>query len=441
MNGRILRSLAGAAALMLISVATASAQAPVLTATIAGSSVTFNWTPTAGALGYRLDGGVAPGAYSLAVPLGPVTTFGVPSLANGVYFARLVALPGGETSNEVRVQLPSPPATPTNLQVVRNGTAIVAVWTPGAGGGPVSAYQLRAGSTSGASDIATVPVAGTSFGVGGVPAAGYFLRVVAVNGAGASAESNEVAINMPAGGACDAPPTVSFQSSVFSTFLALSWTPVPTAVNYLLSASFNGVPVVSDQAFGTVNSLTRRGNALGIYDVSVKAVFSCGAVGAPATTRLVLDGAPPPGPRTADPAPGQSLPVPSYFRSVVDEMANARPDLLRNSCLANGGNNRWLFELTKRLRDRDNRWGNNIKRCNEGMSQDIVTYNTSALPDEGARANGRTTERNMRLFDVIGGHCGGAPGPNYTDVTPDTVNGGACAEWTLQYYLAAGYTP
>ena len=443
MTGRIVRSVAGMVVALFTSTANASAQPPVLSpATVVGNAATFNWTATAGATGYRIEAGLASGVYGLgSQTLGAVTTISAPGVPNGVYFVRIVALPGGEASNEVRVQLPAPPAAPTNLQVVRNGTAIVALWRPGQGGGTPTSYSLRAGSSPGAANLGSLALAGTSFAVGGVPASLYYLRVAAVNAAGASTESNEVALDMPAGGACDAPPAVTFQQTIFSTIINLSWTPVPTASNYLATVLFNGVSQAADLPIGTITSVSKRGNALGTYDVTIKALFACGAVGVPSMTRLVVDGAPPPGPRTPDPAPGQQLSIPSYFRSVVDEMAAERPDLLRNSCVDTGGNNRWLFELVKKLRARDNRWGNNIKRCGQGLSQDIVTYNTSSLPDEGARTNALTTERNMRLFDTIGGHCGPNPGPNYTDVTQATLDGGACAEWTLQYYMAAGYVP
>ena len=140
------------------------------------------------------------------------------------------------------------------------------------------------------------------------------------------------------------------------------------------------------------------------------------------------------------------LPEPSYLRSTVLALAAERGDLLRASCVEHGGNNRFLFELTRRLRARDNRWGNNIKRGNEGLSQDVVTYNNSALPDEGVKTGGplpAPVTLDMYMYDIVSNHCPvtGSPGPNWQEVHSATISKGEAGLWTLQYYLAAGYTP
>ncbi|HUU35412.1 MAG TPA: fibronectin type III domain-containing protein, partial [Vicinamibacterales bacterium] len=301
MTGRFVRTLAGVLAAVIMSAGVARADAPVLTTEVNGNAVTFNWTSTAGATGYRIDAGLASGVYNLgSQALGAVNTIGLPGVPNGVYFVRVVALPGGEPSNEVRLQLPAPPAAPTNLQVVRNGTAIVATWDAGAGGGAISAYQLRVGLAPGGTDFPINTVANT-FAAGPVPSNTYYFRVVALNAAGASSDSNEVTVFMPAAGACDAPPAVSFNQFVFSSYISLSWTSVPTATNYLATVSFNGASQAVDLPVGPVTSV-RRIVPLGTWEVTIKAQFACGSTGAPATTTLVVDGAPPPGPRTPDPA-------------------------------------------------------------------------------------------------------------------------------------------
>ncbi len=151
MTGRILRSAVGALAALIIGAGVASAQAPVLSTAVSGNNVTLNWTATAGAAGYRVDAGTASGT--------PTTSAACPwrwsrrcrweSCPTASYFLRIVALPGNEASAEVVLQLPLAPAAPTNLQVARNGTALVATWSPGAGGGTVTGYQLRAGLAPG----------------------------------------------------------------------------------------------------------------------------------------------------------------------------------------------------------------------------------------------------------------------------------------------------
>lgn len=444
MTGRFVRSFAAVIAALLIGAGAARAQTPVLSpASANGSTISFEWTATAGATGYRLDAGISPTIYSGSLVLGVVTRYAAPGVMNGVYFVRVVALTaGGDVpSNEVRVQLPAPPAPPTNLQVVRNGQAVVALWTPGAGGGTATSYQLRVGLTAGATDV-TIPVVGTTFAAGPAPVNTYFFRVVGVNAAGASTESNEVMVVMPAGGACDVPPSVTFSNSTFITFLSVAWSPVPSAIGYLASATQNGVPLATDVPVPASFTSIRQNVGLATYTITIKAQFACGTTGVASTTTVAVDGAPPPGPRTADPAPGTLLPVPGYGASVVNQLAAARPDLVAASCREFGGNNRFMFEVVKALRARDNRWGLNWKRGNAGdVSQDIVSYNRSALPDEGATTGPTAATRNISIFDMIGAHCGPRPGPNWEDVTGVTIERGARAVWTLLPFIEAGHTP
>ncbi len=448
MKERMLRSLAVVAATWFLSAGVAHAQAPVLAQpSVNGVTVNFTWSATAGALGYRLDAGVSSGAYILSVPLGNVTSFGT-TAPLGVFFVRIVAITAGPEvpSNEVVIQVPSPPAAPTGLTVARNGTGLVAAWTPGAGGASADLYQVQIGLAPGTTGYAAnVSNAGWGFPAG-VPAGTYYARVVAVNtqfGNVASAPSNEVVVTMPPGGACDAAIS-DFSATAFSSIMSLNWTPLPGVVNFI-SVAINNVPSLADYPISApngrmnlgFNQQTRLLLPHGTYDFAVRTAFSCGSQ-AVRNFQVVNNGAPPAGPREADPAPGQLLPVPlGDLTNVVNTLANERRDLLNASC----ANSRFLFEAVRRLRLRSTRWGLNIKRGNEGMSHDIIAYNRSALPDEGATTDGNSSERNMSLYDVIVGHCGPNPGPNNADVTPATVQQGARAVWTLTYYLDAGNKP
>lgn len=150
MTGRLLRSIAGVAAAWLLGVGVASAQAPVLAQPgVSGNNVTFNWSATPGATGYRLDYGLAPGSYLGSFALGNVTTFSVPA-PNGLFYLRVVAIPSNDASNEITLQVPAPPSAPTGLTVARNGRSVIATWSPGAGGGAVTGYRLIAALSSGA---------------------------------------------------------------------------------------------------------------------------------------------------------------------------------------------------------------------------------------------------------------------------------------------------
>jgi hypothetical protein len=115
---------------------------------------------------------------------------------------------------------------------------------------------------------------------------------------------------------------------------------------------------------------------------------------------------------------------------VVDRLGEERPDLLEQSCVEDGGNNAFLFELVRRLRAIDPRWGLNWKRGNVGdLSQDIVDYYWGP----GAPPEGST---DVYIVDIISGHC---PGPNdppsgttWIDQTQATADAGAIGRWTLR---------
>lgn len=451
MSGRLLRRLAVLAAAWTVSLGTAFAQAPVLSApTVTNSAapftVAFTWSATSGATGYRFDAGVTPGSYVYSQTLSAVTTLTLSNVVPaGTFYVRVVALTaGGDVpSAEVSFQAPAPPAAPTNLIVARNGTGVAAYWNAGAGGGTALGYRLQVGTSPGTS-LASFPTATPTWSIGGgVPLNTYYFRAVAFNSAGESAPSNEVTVVMPAGGACDSAPPVTFSSFSFSGYVSVSWTPIAGVSQYLVSGAVNGNVVATDLPFAANATAIRGTFGLGTYDITVKSQFACGGTPASASVRVVNDGAPPAGPRTPDPAPGQLLPVPGYGKSVVDALAAARPDLVNASCRETGGNNRFMFEVVRELRKRDTRWGLNWKRGNAGdLSQDIVSYNVSALPDEGATTGPTTATFNIRIFDMIGGHCGPRPGPNWEDVTGKTIDPGRTrAVWTLLPYLQAGYTP
>ena len=123
--------------------------------------------------------------------------------------------------------------------------------------------------------------------------------------------------------------------------------------------------------------------------------------------------------RTPDPAAGQRIPMPNV-RAFIEQTANARPDLIAQSCP--GGikyqNNVWLDYMVDRLRTLDTRWGYNAKPTrgpsdNGGhpviAAGDEVAFHYGAGPDQGSP--------DVYLIDMLEGHCGSSPRPTYRDFT------------------------
>lgn len=139
-----------------------------------------------------------------------------------------------------------------------------------------------------------------------------------------------------------------------------------------------------------------------------------------------LDGDPPPFDGGTSPdggTPPAALPLPDAS-DVVDALAAERPDLLAGSCVESGGDDAFVFELVRRLRTTDVRWGLDWKRGVVGdMSQDVVDYHFGSGEPEGST--------DVYIIDVIGGHCGPTPSPAFTDVTEATRAGGTIGRWTL----------
>ena len=116
-------------------------------------------------------------------------------------------------------------------------------------------------------------------------------------------------------------------------------------------------------------------------------------------------------------------PAPNAY-AVVQKTAADHPQLLAQSCVDTGGSNAFLFEVVRRLRKLDDRWGLNWKRGKVGdLSQDVVDYHWGSGVSEGS------TE--VYIIDVITGHCGHNPKPGWVDVTQATLDKNEIGRWTL----------
>ncbi|MFN7979413.1 MAG: hypothetical protein U0P30_14855 [Vicinamibacterales bacterium] len=407
--------------------------APTLTASASGQTVSASWTPVAGATGYRVEAGVTPVQALAGYEVGPLTSFTLPNVPQGTYYLRVFARNAsglGAPSNVVGVVVSTaaaPPAAPTGLVASVSGNTVTL--TAQLPAGPLTGLLLVAGVAPGAAQAA-IPLAVTGTNViPNVPPGIYYGRLVALNAGGPSQPSNEVQIVVTqAPCAPIAPVTVTPQ--VNGQAVVLSWNAVPGAVGYRLdvAATPGGAAQLSQPLPASQTGVANPLVPAGTYYVRVVSANACGQTATSAEVAVTVAGPPAGGNRTPNPPPGQRLPLPNRA-AVITQMAQQYRADLNNSCVANGGNNTWLFRVVQRLRQEDTRWGLNWKRGRVGdMSQDILTYNFGSEADEGTR--------NIYVLDIIAGHCGSSPSDAWIDVTGV---GGADAIWTLQPYTAAGF--
>lgn len=128
-----------------------------------------------------------------ALPAGCPTRTGGAPLAAADRAAMTAAYPpaGGPAA------VPSAPGPPAGLLTATVGSTVTLAWGAPAGTAPAG-YEIRAGSSPGASDLAIVPVTSTSVVAAGVASGTYFVRVVAINAEGASQPTPDVRVEVRA---------------------------------------------------------------------------------------------------------------------------------------------------------------------------------------------------------------------------------------------------
>lgn len=193
------------------------------------------------------------------------------------------------------------PGAPADVTArIDNGTVSLA-WTRAMLGAAPTGYVLEAGSVPGASNIATSPLAATTFTTTGVPAGTYYLRVRAVNAAGMSAPSREVMLVAGAAGCVAVPPPPAPPLvSVTGSTATLTWQPSPGAstTNFTLRAgSADGLANLATLPLGGTKSYTASGLSAGVYFVRVAGGNGCGGSGASPDAVVRVGGAA--GPPTA----------------------------------------------------------------------------------------------------------------------------------------------
>jgi Bacterial Ig-like domain (group 2) len=123
--------------------------------------------------------------------------------------------------------------------------------------------------------------------------------------------------------------------------------------------------------------------------------------------------------RAPDPPAGQRIPLPNV-RAFIEQSANARPDLIAQSCPTGlkYQNNPWLDYMVDRLRTLDTRWGYNGKptrSANDNGGQPVIAAGDEVAYHYGAGPDQNSPE--VYLIDLLEGHCGSSPRLTYREFT------------------------
>jgi hypothetical protein len=266
-----------------------------LTFVISGTTVALTWNPPPGPAptSYVLQAGTGPGLTDLvSFNTGMVAALTVGDVPPGIYYVRVRAANDdglGDASNELVITVTgagpcsraSAPDRPTNLIFQLTGTSLALSWTAPVRGCVPTGYLIEAGSTPGASNLASVSTGSvTTFFASGVPPATYYVRVRGVNELGPGAGSNEVVVIVRSG---TPPPTPAFNGTytgrAIGTQINLDGSTGPS--NFLLTATIDNdvitgtlsTPPDPDEPQGTL-PLSGRASASG--GVTFTATDLCG---------------------------------------------------------------------------------------------------------------------------------------------------------------------
>ncbi len=255
---------------------------------VVGATTVFSWDPmaTAPPSGYVIEGGFARGQTAAALPVGGATGVAL-AMPAGPLFIRVRAQGSTETSNEIVAGCVAPPLPPTALTAGINGAALTLTWT--APSAAVTTYTLVAGSTAGASNVATLSIPGSQTSVSGPVSGGtFFVRALATNACGTSGPSGEVFFTMGAPDPLPAAPT-NLAATITGQTVSLSWTgPAAPITGYLVEAgTAPGLANLGALRLGPASSVVLPGVPSGAYTVRVRAVTSAGS-GAPSADIIVV---------------------------------------------------------------------------------------------------------------------------------------------------------
>lgn len=206
---------------------------PALSVAAIGGTLHAEWLPSAvggSPLRYRLEAGLSANTTVAAFETADTTpSLDVPGVPPGRFFLRVRPVEAGglgAATEDVVVTIgpsgTSAPSRPLNFQAAMNGTRVTASWSAPSIATGVLGYLLDVGSTSGASNIASLPLTTTGFTYDPVPKGVYFLRVRAYNAAGLGEPSTEKLLVIDGASGPPGPPTL-FKSTVTGATVKFDW--------------------------------------------------------------------------------------------------------------------------------------------------------------------------------------------------------------------------
>ena len=177
-----------------------------VTAVASGSTVVVSWTPPSSGglpLGYQLEAGSDVGVTDIGIVQTAQTSLTFTGIPAGEYFTRvrsLGAAGASAASSEIVITVrpcAQPPPVPASFGSTVNGRLVTLSWAvPTTGDGPTQ-FLIEAGSISGAADLASLAVDGTSRALSvEAPSGTYFVRIRGVNGCGTGARSAEIVVSV-----------------------------------------------------------------------------------------------------------------------------------------------------------------------------------------------------------------------------------------------------
>lgn len=252
----------------------------------------FTWNAPSLALGgsatsYVLEVGFSPGTTALTLPVASGTSYTASGVPPGTYYVRVRGVNGagtGPASAEIVVQMTgsgaAPVEAPINVAAFASGNLLTLTWADATSGGVPTGYVVEAGSATGLSNIATIPVTSRAFTYQPVPNGFYFLRVRARNAAGLGPASAERMLVV--GGVPSPPGPPNFSSaSVTGSTVTLNWVApaVGSPTSYIVEAGsatgLSNLAVVNTGSSAVNTSFT--GVPSGTYYVRLRAVNALGA--------------------------------------------------------------------------------------------------------------------------------------------------------------------